>query len=393
MRRLVIFGDGLTHPAKDGVSQHVISLLLILAKYQSVIEPILVMCDRGTIGIENLQKLPFKIILVPHATYYSYDDMSTIVSELKPDIIQTYSNYYARLILTRYSVENGVPLFMEHHDVDNEFARNYGLESIDQSFQKEVIEIASCNRTLSFDDETVLRKAVPHRATTFFSLATGILDDYVDARLDKKQANTILFLGNGAFPPNREAIEYITNVLAPKLPKLTFHIVGRLTDTIGESGNVVGHGMIDDLRPLVSHVSYGIAPLSHGSGLKTKNLTYLSAGMPVIGTPLSFRGYQKNRNFIRVSKRLFPYVLWFMVKTYSGKRAALARQYFLENYSEEKLARALLLKYEHIAHDPYVTEENSRPITHDDSMLPWLKEYREQNNQIVKNAVYIHFTQ
>jgi len=48
--------------------------------------------------------------------------------------------------------------------------------------------------------------------------------------------------------------------------------------------------MVDDLNAALSIATLAIAPITSGSGIKVKMLDYCAAGLPILGTPLAFRG-------------------------------------------------------------------------------------------------------
>ena len=55
---------------------------------------------------------------------------------------------------------------------------------------------------------------------------------------------------------------------------------------------IVVTGRVEDVRPYLSGASVGCVPLSAGSGTKYKVLEALSAGMPLVCTPLAIEGLE-----------------------------------------------------------------------------------------------------
>lgn len=393
--KLVIFGDGFTYPAKEGVSQHVMSQLFALTKHSTKIEPILILCDRGAMDINQIKKFPWKTVLVPHEVYYNYSAMRAILIHIKPDILQSYGTYHGRLISSRYSLEYKIPFVMEHHDVESELTDHLKLDTnISASIyhdQIELCELASLNRTLSQHDCDLLSSVSPKRKHTFFNLPTIMSDTFGGIDISSKKANNVLFIGNGAYPPNKKAVDFIRDELAPHLPHINFHIVGRLSDDIKPATNIITYGMVDDIKRITDLTSIGLAPLENGSGLKLKILTYLGAGLPVLGTPLAYQGYASHP-LLKVSDlENYTDTLNSMVENYNSSQAISARKLFLDTYSEQVNIDALINMYESLTYRPYITTSNSRPIIRDDSKLSWLNEFREMPFNPTNSIQYINF--
>lgn len=391
MKTVLLFADGLTYPGKEGVSQHVIGLLVAL-RQASKIRPVLLMCDRGTINKSQIEDLGLACILVPHSIYYNYNKIKKLINEVKPDILQSYSTYQARLIASRYSLEYRIPLVAEHHDIDEEYVKSYKLKSKATNYQLDIVELASLNRTLSSRDEEILKNLAPSRAHTLLSTPSTILSPIKKvARNTLREPNKIVFVGNGAYPPNAKALEFICSELAPKLPDITFHLIGRLTESFdGAAPNVKTYGMVDDISDILSTASFGIAPLEKGSGLKIKVLTYLAAGLPVIGTDIAFQGYKTSPVLIKAGLDSFANAVQEQVRNYSLELHTLATDEYQQNYHESTNLERLIAAYRNLTYDAKSTEENSRVLHFDIKNLPWLKEFRENPYPICTDTTYIN---
>ena len=123
-----------------------------------------------------------------------------------------------------------------------------------------------------------------------------------DSRDQKKQIGisepTILFVGSW-HPPNLEALSFITNDLARKLPEYLFLIVGSIKDYYLQKykkfpKNVMAFGVVDEVEKveLYKLADLAINPMFSGSGTNLKMLDYMSAGIPVISTPVGARGLE-----------------------------------------------------------------------------------------------------
>lgn len=395
MKRVIIFGEAFTYPAKEGITAHIFSTLEELASTQKV-EPIMVMADRGFFDINLLNNLPWKSIIVTPDTYYDLAAMREIIAELKPDILQCYNVYHARLIGTPLAEYLNIPLVFEHHDLETELTSFLGLpEDMAQDnrrYQDELLHFASLNRVMSkFDYDSLVNtyKDDPVVLNQLKWLPVSQTDIFGNGITRESLINGVFFVGNGGYPPNIQAIEYILEELAPQNRSLHFHIVGRFTEELCKDypfDNVTGHGQLDDLSEVVGKCFVGIIPISAGSGMKVKILTYLSAGIPVIGSSVAFHGYDMS-SFLLKAETPGEYKKYFseLLEDDAWKiKGVQARHYFDESFNASTITAKLVEYYDEI------TEKNVRehlePISRNDLRLAWIHESREKPYEIVSRT-------
>lgn len=106
----------------------------------------------------------------------------------------------------------------------------------------------------------------------------------------------ILFVGSW-HPPNLEALRFIIDVIARGFPNYIFMIVGSIKNYyLNEYGdlpkNVMAFGVVDEEEKyeLYKLADIAINPMFSGSGTNLKILDYMSAGIPVITSPIGARG-------------------------------------------------------------------------------------------------------
>jgi glycosyltransferase involved in cell wall biosynthesis len=129
----------------------------------------------------------------------------------------------------------------------------------------------------------------------FISRRLGKEPDYKNARLSKS-VNRILFLGAYNFWPNKEAMELIENQIAPLLPDKEFIIEGNGVP-VRKIKNVSYIGTVSNLKSIIDDTDMCLAPLLHGTSIKTKILEYYLAGKLIVGTSEAFNGYPVKDNF------------------------------------------------------------------------------------------------
>jgi len=112
-------------------------------------------------------------------------------------------------------------------------------------------------------------------------------------KLGLGEESALLFFGS-AHPPNIRAVKYILETLAPALPQASFilaggvsrHFEGRETP----NARLLGRVSDEDKILLLKAVDVALNPMFSGSGTNLKMFDYLSAGLPVVSTPIGARG-------------------------------------------------------------------------------------------------------
>lgn len=120
---------------------------------------------------------------------------------------------------------------------------------------------------------------------------------HVRVRRDQVEPETLLFFANFERPENREGAQWFVREVLPEiqqaLPGVTLMLVGNGSERLSAeftSDSVHGTGYVEDPSPHFSRCCLAIAPLLAGAGVKFKVLEALSAGVPVVGTPVALEG-------------------------------------------------------------------------------------------------------
>jgi len=127
--------------------------------------------------------------------------------------------------------------------------------------------------------------------TRFFARSTK------SAEIRKKYGlegfRAVIFVGNLEYLPNREAIQVLSSVIAPKvleeIKDVKFLVVGKRREKTGLP-SLTFTGFVDDLSDLLSISDVAVAPLFRGSGTRLKILEYFSCGLPVVSTSIGAEG-------------------------------------------------------------------------------------------------------
>jgi len=109
--------------------------------------------------------------------------------------------------------------------------------------------------------------------------------------------SALLYVGNFEHEPNLDAARWLVNELMPvlrgQLQGIRLHIVGHASDEVlGHlaSVDVIVHGYVADLAPMLGSVKLAVVPLRYGAGVKGKINLAMSYGVPVVTTAIGAEG-------------------------------------------------------------------------------------------------------
>lgn len=116
-------------------------------------------------------------------------------------------------------------------------------------------------------------------------------DFFSPSNVEKKY--DVLFSGNLSYLPNKQAVQYLAEKIAPKLialkPDIRIHVAGASGDELKkyETEHLHVSGWLNDIREAYNESLLFIAPLFTGAGLQNKLLEAMSMGIPCIITPVT----------------------------------------------------------------------------------------------------------
>ena len=105
-----------------------------------------------------------------------------------------------------------------------------------------------------------------------------------------------IFLANFDNPANRDAVDWMLADIWPRiraqLPSAELLLVGNNLPSglgVGQNG-VMRVGFVADLDPVFANCRVAVSPVRFGTGIKTKNLSALSHGVPLVTTTVGADG-------------------------------------------------------------------------------------------------------
>lgn len=130
-------------------------------------------------------------------------------------------------------------------------------------------------------------------------IALGVNYEYFSKNIEvKTKKNLIGFIGNMNISHNKDSVNNFINNILPELlehnPEIKFRIIGMCSEEYKNrfKGNkyIQITGPVDDLRLYSKECSIIVAPLTYGSGIKTKVLESMAMGIPVVTNSIGAEG-------------------------------------------------------------------------------------------------------
>ena len=149
-----------------------------------------------------------------------------------------------------------------------------------------------------FDVRSIISEPVrvlfPHpKRDEILIVPNGVDHDYFKPQEQEKRYD-LVFTGNMSYPPNVNAVEYLSNEIMPlvwkTLPETTLYIAGASPDPKvkkAASQHIIISGWLDDIRTAYAQSRIFIAPMRIGTGLQNKLLEAMSMHLPAITSPLA----------------------------------------------------------------------------------------------------------
>jgi hypothetical protein len=159
----------------------------------------------------------------------------------------------------------------------------------------------------------------------------------------KNTSTDMLFVGSD-FPPNVEAIKYLSDKVMPFVNKKLV-VVGKGMEKyrgLYNAHNIEIIGFVDDISEYYKKCNIVLTPIFSGAGMKVKVAEALNFGKVVIGTPFSFIGYDDNGNtdsFLIKADNASDYIT--LISSTYPDYSSLAKSYFDTNYSSQYIERKL----------------------------------------------------
>jgi glycosyltransferase involved in cell wall biosynthesis len=238
----------------------------------------------------------------------------------------------------------------------HEGAKSQQIHEIVRQAELRMLEASDLLLYCGQDDLVAFREMAPDAKCEAVYAPNGMTPFAVQPRTGEPSQGALsaVFMGSG-HPPNAHAAVFIVRTLAPRLPEITFDIIGSCLPEGKYPPNVRRHGVVSDESKsrLLSQASLALNPMESGSGSNVKVLDYLSYGLPVLSTTFGMRGIQAEagREYLEASLEEFPEA----IRAAAGNRDALSavaaagNALALARYTWEAIARSTAQNLEKLA--------------------------------------------
>jgi glycosyltransferase involved in cell wall biosynthesis len=147
----------------------------------------------------------------------------------------------------------------------------------------------------------------------------------------------VLFVGSD-FPPNVEALHYLSKKIAPQLENTIVLAIGKGLEKYDAD---LGHeklkilGFVPDLAAIYYHAVAVVAPIFSGGGMKVKIAEALMHGKYVIGSKFAFIGYENavNSGACKIADSEYDYIDLVEKTNPTSALKLLAQDIFMREYS------------------------------------------------------------
>lgn len=173
-----------------------------------------------------------------------------------------------------------------------------------------------------------------------------------------RAGQTVLFIGNFKWLPNRDAASFLAKAIWPQiaaiLPKARLLIVGRNPTTeieklAGERIEVKGE--VADIRTAFARSSVLLAPIRNGRGTKYKVLEAMASGLPVVTTKLGIEGIEAKGSVLvaeTADELASQTVAVLNNRPLAGRLASQAKKIVSQQYNWETISDRLNLIYQQL---------------------------------------------
>jgi len=165
--------------------------------------------------------------------------------------------------------------------------------------------------------------------------SSGVDIDYLQELPPIPKEPIVLMTGYMKDPANEDGVEWFYNHIWPQLsknhPELKFYIVGaepsrRIRHIFSKEPRIIITGEVKDLRPYRNRARVMVSPVRLGSGIRTKVLEAMAAGLPIVSTSLGMAGIEAQNGvncLVADTPELFRRnIEWLLTDTSLGDRMA-----------------------------------------------------------------------
>lgn len=232
--------------------------------------------------------------------FYSSTGQSKIKVLLK---LNSFNHIYCQLIrMTEYvKNEHAIPKTLDYMDaLSAGIQRRISAQKVHKRwlFRLEAKRLKRYESLMFdfFENRTIISKQdqqlIMHPSAQKIVCIPNGIDTSFFKKIEIVKTHDFVFVGNMSYPPNVEAIVYISKNILPLFPNKTLLVSGsspskRVKKLVSENDQIELTGWVDDIRTSYARGTIFLAPMMIGTGMQNKLLEAMAIGVPCITTPLA----------------------------------------------------------------------------------------------------------
>ena len=216
-----------------------------------------------------------------------------------------------------------------------------------EKYEFEMYRSADRTLVLTPQDRFTMQYYAPDLSISVAS--SGVDINYLQEHPPIPKEPIVLMTGYMKDPANEDGVEWFYHHVWPQLsknhPEVKFYIVGaepsqRMKRKLSGERRIIITGKVKDLRPYRNRARVMVSPVRLGSGLRTKVLEAMAAGLPVVSTSLGMAGIEAQTGvncLVADTPELFTRsVEWLLTdRTLSARMARNARKLVEQKHALE----------------------------------------------------------
>lgn len=210
-----------------------------------------------------------------------------------------------------------------------------------EKYEFEMYRSADRTLVLTPKDRFTMQYYAPDLSISVTS--SGVDIKYLQAHPSTPKEPIVLMTGYMKDPANEDGVEWFYNHVWPQLsknhPEVKFYIVGaepsrRIRRILSKERRIIITGKVKDLRPYRNKARVMVSPVRLGSGIRTKVLEAMAAGLPIVSTSLGMAGIEAQNGvncLIADTPELFTRnIEWLLTDCALGERMARSARILVE---------------------------------------------------------------
>jgi glycosyltransferase involved in cell wall biosynthesis len=237
------------------------------------------------------------------------DKVLEIVGQFQPDVIQfqhLHSAYYAKAVRAAFP---NILIALRQHNVESTLIRRVAENETNPvkkfvmsiqakrlfEYERNVLRVFDLVLPITQPDNVRMEAMAP--GTPQMTVPSGT-DFPLNMPPPSNCMNaSIIHVAAMDWLPNQGALRWFIDSVMPliraKGVKVTLHAVGKnMPPEMSRlaAGDIVIHGFLMDIKPLLREACIAVVPLSVGGGMRIKIVDYMSEGIPVVSTTIGAEG-------------------------------------------------------------------------------------------------------